>query len=100
MSKGLEALDKLMKSFYELCEECNCNEDMYQMHNLTSPHHIVRKELERLEKLEKKNKKLKEENEKLKLNLHLMSVERLELLEEIKYWEDKYFNRDGENYEN
>lgn len=53
MSKGLEALDKLMESFYELCEECNCNEDMYQMHNLTSPHHIVRKELERLEKLEK-----------------------------------------------
>ena len=53
MNNGLEELDKLMETFYELCEECNCNEDMYQKHNLTSPHHIIRKKLERLEKLEK-----------------------------------------------
>ena len=45
---GKEALDELMESFYELCEECNCNEDMYQKHNLTSPHHIIRKELDEL----------------------------------------------------
>lgn len=53
MNNGLEELDKLMETFYELCEECDCNEDMYQKHNLTSPHHIIRKKLERLEKLEK-----------------------------------------------
>lgn len=59
MNNGLEELDKLMETFYELCEECNCNEDMYQKHNLTSPHHIIRKKLERLEKLEKVVKILK-----------------------------------------
>lgn len=59
MNNGLEQLDKLMETFYELCEECNCNEDMYQMYNLTSPHHIIRKKLERLEKLEKVVKILK-----------------------------------------
>ena len=53
MNNGLEELDKLMETFYELCEDCNCNEDMYQKYNLTSPHHIIRKKLERLEKLEK-----------------------------------------------
>lgn len=60
MNNGLEELDKLMETFYELCEECNCNEDMYQKHNLTSPHHIIRKKLERLEKLEKVVEILKE----------------------------------------
>ena len=59
MNNGLEALDKLMKTFYELCEDCNCNEDEYQRNNLTSPHHIIRKKLERLEKLEKVVKILK-----------------------------------------
>ena len=47
---GKEALDELMETFYELCEECDCNEDMYQKHNLTSPHHIIRKELDELAK--------------------------------------------------
>ena len=47
---GKEALNELMETFYELCEECNCNEDMYQKHNLTSPHHIIRKELDELAK--------------------------------------------------
>ena len=85
MSKSLENVEKIIRyksvaflSYEEMCE--------------------IEKDLERLDKLKKKNKKLKEENEKLKLNLHLMSVERLELLEEIEDWKDKYFNRDGEDY--
>ena len=53
MNNGLEELDTLMETFYELCEDCDCNEDEYQRNNLTSPHHIIRKKLERLDKLEK-----------------------------------------------
>ena len=61
MNNGVEELDKLMETFYELCEDCNCNEDEYQRNNLTSPHHIIRKKLERLEKLEKVVEILKDE---------------------------------------
>lgn len=89
MSKGLEALDKLMESFYELCEDCNCNEDMYQKYNLTSPHHIVRKELERLEKLARVVDILKE-------------YTRLPPLEEFSYDEftNCYFAEVEEDYYN
>ena len=58
---GKEALDELMETFYELCEECDCNEDMYQKHNLTSPHHIIRKELDELTKYKRAFEILKEE---------------------------------------
>lgn len=57
---GKEALEELMETFYELCEDCNCNEDEYQKNNLTSPYHIIRKELEQLTKYKRAFEILKE----------------------------------------
>ena len=49
MSKGLEALERLMKSYYEMCVIDNCNDDMYQKFNNSSERGIIEKELKALE---------------------------------------------------
>ena len=97
MSKGLKIINEILENV-KFEERMLCELSTDETIITESEVHQIKQDLERLDKLKKKNKKLKEENEKLKLNLHLMSVERLELLEEIEDWKDKYFNRDGEDY--
>lgn len=49
MGKGLEALESLMKDYYEMCLDTGNNDDEYQRNNLTSEYHIIQKELKVLE---------------------------------------------------
>jgi len=45
MNKGLEALEKLMADYYEMCQDLGNNDDQYQRCNLTSERAIIEKEL-------------------------------------------------------
>lgn len=45
MSKGLEALERLMADYYEMCQDLGNNDDQYQRCNLTSERAIIEKEL-------------------------------------------------------
>ena len=45
MSKGLEALERLMNDYYEMCENTLNNDDNYQKYNLTSERAVIEKEL-------------------------------------------------------
>ena len=54
MSKGLEALERLMKNYYEMCVIDNCNDDMYQKFNNSSERGIIEKELKDFEWLKSK----------------------------------------------
>lgn len=49
MSKGLEALKRLMTDYYEMCQDLGSNEDQYQRWNLTSERAIIAKELNEYE---------------------------------------------------
>lgn len=53
MSKGLEALERLMANYYEMCQDLGNNDDQYQRCNLTSERAIIEKELKALEILTK-----------------------------------------------
>lgn len=53
MSKGLEALERLMTDYYEMCQDLGSNDDQYQRWNLTSERAIIKKELEALELIRK-----------------------------------------------
>lgn len=44
-----EALEEFLNDFLEKCKELNDNDDMYYKYNLTSPYHIIKKDLEILE---------------------------------------------------
>lgn len=48
MSKGLKALERLMKNYYKMCVIDNCNDDMYQKFNNSSERGIIEKELKAL----------------------------------------------------
>ena len=45
MSKGLKALEDLMTSYYEMCQDLGNNDDQYQRCNLTSERSIIEREL-------------------------------------------------------
>ena len=49
MSKGLEALERLMANYYEMCRDAGDNDDQYQRYNLTSERAIIEKELKAFE---------------------------------------------------
>ena len=49
MSKGLEALERLMANYYEMCQDLGNNDGQYQRCNLTSERAIIEKELKALE---------------------------------------------------
>ena len=51
MSKELEALESLMKDYYEMCEDTGNNDDQYQKYNLTSEYHIIKAALEEYEEI-------------------------------------------------
>lgn len=52
MSKGLEALERLMAKYYEMCQDLGNNDDEYQRYNLTSERATIEKELKELEELQ------------------------------------------------
>lgn len=52
MNKGLEALERLMADYYEMCQDLGNNDDQYQRCNLTSERAIIEKELKRLEDID------------------------------------------------
>ena len=47
--KGLEALERLMSKYNEMCLDTGCNDDEYQNGNTTSERAIIEKELKALE---------------------------------------------------
>ena len=51
MSKELEALERLMQKYYEMCIDTNNNDDEYQKHNLTSEYAIIETALLQLESI-------------------------------------------------
>ena len=55
MSKGLEALERLMNDYYEMCENTLNNDDNYQKYNLTSERAVIEKELKALKIIIDKN---------------------------------------------
>ena len=60
MSKGLKALEDLMKDYYEMCQDLGNNDDQYQRCNLTSERAIIEKELKALEIIKEKNIAIKQ----------------------------------------
>lgn len=50
--EALDALEDLMESYKELCDDIRDNDIQYQLWNLDSPYHIIKKNLERLERYE------------------------------------------------
>ena len=52
-----EALESLMKNYYEMCVIDNCNDDMYQKFNNSSERGIIEKDLDKLSQLEEILKK-------------------------------------------
>lgn len=50
--EALDALEGLMASYGELCYDANDNDIRYQLQDLASPYHTVRRALERLRKIE------------------------------------------------
>lgn len=50
--EALDALEDLMESYKELCDDIQDNDIQYQLWNLDSPYHIIKKNLERLERYE------------------------------------------------
>lgn len=56
MSKGLEALERLISKYNEMCRDTGCNDDEYQNGNNTSERAVIEQELKALEII--KNKKV------------------------------------------
>lgn len=50
--EALKALEDLMDSYKELCDDLGDNDIQYQLWNLTSPYHVIKENLERLERYE------------------------------------------------
>lgn len=50
--EALDALENLIASYKELCDDANDNDIQYQLWNLTSPYHVIKRNLERLEEYE------------------------------------------------
>lgn len=50
--EALDALEDLMAYYKELCDDARDNDIRYQLWNLTSPYHVIKRNLERLEEYE------------------------------------------------
>lgn len=50
---SLEALEKILADYKELCDDARDNDIEYQLGNLTSPYHTIKKDLEVLEILKR-----------------------------------------------
>lgn len=50
--EALDALEDLIASYKELCDDARDNDIQYQLWNLTSPYHVIKRNLERLEEYE------------------------------------------------
>lgn len=50
--EALDAPESLMAYYKELCDDVCDNDIQYQLWNLTSPHHVIKRNLERLEEYE------------------------------------------------
>lgn len=50
--EALDALESLMASYKELCDDAGDNDIQYQIWNLSSPYHVIKRNLERLEEYE------------------------------------------------
>lgn len=53
MIKGLEALERLMTDYYEMCQDLGDNDDQYQRCNLTSERATIENSLKALEYIKK-----------------------------------------------
>lgn len=53
--EALEKLEELLGAYKELCDDVGDNDIQYEIWNLTSPYHTIKKNLEALREYEKRN---------------------------------------------
>ena len=81
MIEGLEALERLMADYYEMCQDLGNNDDQYQRCNLTSERAIIEKELKALAII-RRNKMIEFDLE-WELDNNLITKEEYNLLKEV-----------------